>query len=159
MTRNRAENRGAIAIAKALPHLPKLKELIVFQDVIKKDGMVELLKSLTDNCKDLELLDIRDNFLKEEAVLEMVKLIKTASNLKALNISDCNIEEDENNSIIDAIESSNIKLEKLGYNYAELNSLQAKRLIDVLLSRVSEIHVQLIVNVLFYNPLSSTKRD
>lgn len=29
-TRNRAENPGAIALAEALPNLPKLKELILF---------------------------------------------------------------------------------------------------------------------------------
>lgn len=104
ITRNRAENPGAIAISEALPKLTKLKELIVFQDVIKKDGMLALLKSLTANCPDLELLDIRDNFLKEETIEEMAKLIKASKNLKALNISDCNIEEDENDSIIEALE-------------------------------------------------------
>lgn len=98
------KNPGAIAISEALPKLTKLKELIVFQDVIKKDGMLALLKSLTANCPDLELLDIRDNFLKEETIEEMAKLIKASKNLKALNISDCNIEEDENDSIIEALE-------------------------------------------------------
>lgn len=68
--------------------------------------MVELLKSLANNCKELELLDIRDNFLKEEATKEMVKLIMNAKNLRALNISDCNIEEEDNNLIIQALEDS-----------------------------------------------------
>ncbi|EAS05158.1 Ran GTPase-activating protein (macronuclear) [Tetrahymena thermophila SB210] len=139
ITRNRAENPGAIAIAEALPKLTKLKELIVFQDVIKKDGMLALLKSLATNCPDLELLDIRDNFLKEETIQEMANLIKVCKKLRALNISDCNIEEDENDIIIQALEESEVKLEKLGYNYAELNSNQAKKLIDILFSRNSEL--------------------
>lgn len=84
--------------------------------------MVKLLSALTANCPDLELLDIRDNFLKAEAVEEMAKLITASKHLVALNISDCNIEEDENDAIIDAIESSGTKLHKLGYNYAELNA-------------------------------------
>lgn len=97
--------------------------------------MVKLLSSLTANCPDLELLDIRDNFLKAEAVEEMAKLIKASKNLVALNISDCNIEEDENDTIIEAIEQSENKIQKLGYNYAELNADQAKKLLKVLLNR------------------------
>lgn len=100
--------------------------------------MLALLKSLADNCHDLELLDIRDNFLKEETIELMGKLIQSCKNLKALNISDCNIEEDENDIIIEALEKSEVKLEKLGYNYAELNATQAKKLVDILLTRNSE---------------------
>ena len=84
--------------------------------------MIQLLKSLTENCKDLELLDIRDNFLSEEAVNEMGQLIKTHDKLKALNISDCNINETDNDVIISALEVTKSKIEKLGYNYAELNA-------------------------------------
>lgn len=135
LTRNRAENEGAIALANALPNLNKLKELVIFQDVVKKDGMVKLLSALTANCKDLELLDIRDNFLREEAVEEITKLIKACTKLTALNISDCNIEEDENDAIIEAIAESEAKIDKLGYNYAELNADQAKKLLDVLLKK------------------------
>lgn len=142
LTRNRAENEGAIALANSLPNLNKLKELVIFQDVVKKDGMVKLLSALTANCKDLELLDIRDNFLREEAVEEITKLIKTCTKLTALNISDCNIEEDENDAIIEAISESEANISKLGYNYAELNADQAKKLLDVLLKKGITITVR-----------------
>lgn len=52
----------------------------------------------------------------------MAILIKNSKHLRALNISDCNIEEEENDTIIQAIEDSPAKIEKIGYNYAELNS-------------------------------------
>lgn len=58
------------------------------------------------NCLNLEVLDIRDNFLKEEAATEMATLIKTISSLRALNLSDCNMEEEENEVIIEALANS-----------------------------------------------------
>ncbi len=66
--------------------------------------MLVVLKGLRDNCKELEILDIRDNFLKEEAAEEMALLIQEIKTLHSLNISDCNLAEDENKVIIDAIE-------------------------------------------------------
>ncbi|EGR29208.1 ran gtpase-activating protein 1, putative [Ichthyophthirius multifiliis] len=139
LTRNRAENEGAIALSKALPNLKKLKELIVFQDVIKKDGMINLLRSLAENCPELELLDVRDNFISEEAVIELVNLLKKTKNLKALNISDCNIQEKENTAIVEAIAISENKLVKLGYMYNELNDVQAKKLVDALVLKGTQL--------------------
>lgn len=64
--------------------------------------MVHLLENLR-KCKKLEILDIRDNFLKEEAIEEMAKLIKETKTLKGLNLSDCNMEEEDNDAIIEAL--------------------------------------------------------
>jgi len=50
IARNRAENKGAIAIAAALVSLPKLKKIGISQDVVKEAGMVALLSSLGKNC-------------------------------------------------------------------------------------------------------------
>lgn len=42
-------------------------------------------------------------------------MIKGLKYIKAINISDCNIEEGENDTIIEAIETSGVQFEKLGY--------------------------------------------
>lgn len=71
IARNRAEDLGAEAVGKAVKSMPKLRQLHIYQDVIRKKGMVQLLQGL-QTCAALELLDLRDNFLKEEAVDEIV---------------------------------------------------------------------------------------
>lgn len=66
IARNRAEDKGAKAVGKACGTMKNFRELHIYQDVVRKEGMIELLKNLR-NCKNLEILDVRDNFIKEEA--------------------------------------------------------------------------------------------
>lgn len=106
MSRNRAENPGAIKIGDAITSLKKLKEIHVFQNVIRLEGMVAILSSL-QGCEDLEVVDISDNYLKEQAAKEMGVLIQKCKKLKALNLSDCNMEKDENEYIIDGLQVFN----------------------------------------------------
>jgi len=103
MSRNRAENPGAVKIGEALSGLKKLKELHVFQNVIRLEGMVAIVTAL-QGCPDLEVLDIRDNYVKGEAAKEMGVLIDKSKNLKCLNLSDCNMEKEENEFLIKAFE-------------------------------------------------------
>jgi len=136
MARNRIENPGAEQVGKAIAEMPKLKELHIFQNFIRKEGMVHVMKGLT-NCPELEVLDVQDNYMKEESAENLAKIIKSCKNITAINVSDCNMEEDDNELVIEALESSELKIQKLGYNYNELTSDQAKRLIDTLLKNES----------------------
>ena len=103
MSRNRAENPGAIKIGEALSSLKKIKELHVFQNVIRLEGMVAIVTAL-QGCPELEILDVRDNYVKEDAAKEMGVLIEKSKKLKCLNLSDCNMEKEENEFIIKAFE-------------------------------------------------------
>ena len=66
--------------------------------------MIPLLESLTKNCETLEVLDIRDNFIHEKTAPILAQLIKTSKHIKALNISDCNLESEYNEPILEALE-------------------------------------------------------
>lgn len=103
MSRNRAENPGAQKVGEALSGLKKLKELHVFQNVIRLEGMLAIVTAL-QGCPDLEVVDVRDNYVKGEAAKEMGVLIEKSQKLKALNLSDCNMEKEENEFIIKALE-------------------------------------------------------
>lgn len=43
--------------------------------------------------------------------------------------------EDENEVLLEALESADLSLEKVGYNYNSLSSDQAKRFLDILLQK------------------------
>ena len=103
MSRNRAENPGALKIAEALLGLKKLKELHIFQNVIRLEGMIGIVTAL-QKCEDLEILDVRDNYMKETAAKEMGVLIQKSKKLRCLNLSDCNMNKEENEYIIQALE-------------------------------------------------------
>ena len=53
--------------------------------------------------------------------------------------------EEENKLFIEALEESEVKLEKIVYNYNGLTQDQAKRLLDILISRNEGIKVILLL--------------
>lgn len=101
MARNRLEDDGTKAIASALAEMPAIKEVHLFQDVIRKGGMIPLLESLMD--KKLETLDIKDNFINEDSVGVFCNFLGKCESLVNLNVSDCNIQEDDNERIVEAL--------------------------------------------------------
>ena len=104
ITRNRAENPGAIKIAEAISGgVKKLKEIHVFQNVIRLEGMISIVTALQE-CPDLEIVDVSDNYVKEKAAQEIGILIQKCKKLKSLNLSDCNMEKEENEQIINGFE-------------------------------------------------------
>lgn len=138
MARNRLENQGAIEIASALENMSNIKEVHLFQDVIRKDGMIPLLKALKG--KKLVTLDISDNFINEEAVEVFADFLESSESLENLNVSYCNIQEDDNERIVEALEKSKSKIQRIGYNYNELlDSELAKRFLNTLLEKNPEI--------------------
>ncbi|KRX04355.1 hypothetical protein PPERSA_03595 [Pseudocohnilembus persalinus] len=138
IARNRAEDKGGKAVGIAVGKMENFRELHIYQDVVRKEGMVHLLENLR-KCKKLEILDIRDNFLKEEAIEEMAKLIKETKTLKGLNLSDCNMEEEDNDAIIEALQESTNDFQKFGYNYNELSGKQAQALLDAILKNSTKL--------------------
>jgi len=134
MARNRLENPGTIEIASALEGMDSIKEVYLFQDVIRKDGMVALLSALM--TKKLGTLDISDNFINEESVEKFCEFLEKNESIKNLNVSDCNIQKDDNKRIVESLEKSKASLKRLGYNHNELFDVEtAKRFIDALIQK------------------------
>jgi Ran GTPase-activating protein 1 len=103
IARNRAEDKGAQALSKALANKKNFRELHIFQNVIREPGMLALVRALK-TCPSLELIDVRDNYMKNEAAKELSVLIKESNKLHSLNLSDCNMESQENVYFVEAFE-------------------------------------------------------
>ena len=58
------ENGGIIELAKSLKFVPKLKELYVYQNTLRKEGLSPLFEALRLNCKSLTSFDLCDNFVR-----------------------------------------------------------------------------------------------
>lgn len=138
MARNRLENPGAAAIASALKEMNAIKEVYLFQDVIRKDGMVALLDALMD--KKVTTLDICDNFINEESVEKFSEFLEKNDSLVNLNVSDCNIQKADNKRIVAAFEKNAAKIQRIGYNHNELSDVEdAKKFIDSLISKSEDL--------------------
>eukprot|EP01015_Nassula_variabilis_P001574 TRINITY_DN1084_c0_g1_i23.p1 TRINITY_DN1084_c0_g1~~TRINITY_DN1084_c0_g1_i23.p1 ORF type:complete len:324 (+),score=72.25 TRINITY_DN1084_c0_g1_i23:66-1037(+) len=134
MARNRIEDDGVTHLASSLRNMTELREVYVFQNFIRKEGMKNLLEALKSTTK-LEALDVQDNYIIEGSVDALISIIYNSEKLKVINVSDCNISEDSNERIIEALEATNLKFEKFGYNYNELNDSDlAKRFLNVLVT-------------------------
>ena len=55
--------------------MPKLKELYVYQNTLRKEGLTPLFDALREHCKTLTSFDLCDNFVREEATEALHKLI------------------------------------------------------------------------------------
>lgn len=138
MARNRLENAGTIEIASALKGMDAIKEVHLFQDVIRKDGMVALLDALMD--KKLKTLDISDNFINEESVEKFAEFLEKNETIENLNVSDCNVQKEDNEKIVAALEKSKAKLKRIGYGHNDLCDTEvAKRFLNTLIEKESNI--------------------
>jgi len=118
--RNRLENKGAKALAEVLTAKKTFVKLNVQQNGIKKEGIIELLKSIRDN-KNLEELYLNDNWVKgEEAMVLLDDIIRACKNLRVLNLSDNNIGDASTKKLFEILEKHGDVLEELYYNYNEL---------------------------------------
>jgi len=138
ITRNRLENKGAIAISRVLEHMKTLKVLIIFQNGIKAEGMVELFKSFVSN-PDLEEIRLNDNSMKGSAdvfVTVLPKLVK----LKILDVSDLLIGDDFSVKIFQTLKFLP-ELEEVYFNYNEVEKKAAQK-------QILEISLDLKLKVL-----------
>lgn len=103
MGRNRLEDKGATAIASALAEMKSIREVHLFQNVIREGGMVPLLEALAGK-PELHTLDISDNFINEKSIDAFCSFLEKTPSLKNLNISDCNMELDLAKRVVDALE-------------------------------------------------------
>ncbi len=120
--RNRLESKGAKALAKVLAAKKSFTKVNVQQNGIKKDGTIELLKSIRDN-PGIEELFLNDNWVKgEEAVTLLDDIARICTKLRVVNLSDNNIGDAASEKIFEILNKHGSSLERLFYNYNELST-------------------------------------
>ncbi|XP_061666270.1 ran GTPase-activating protein 1b isoform X2 [Syngnathoides biaculeatus] len=86
--RNRLENEGATALAKAFQLMGSLEEVHMPQNGINHAGVTALASALRHN-KDLRVLDLNDNIFTKRGTLAMAQALGHLRNVQVINFGDC----------------------------------------------------------------------
>ncbi|XP_077595020.1 ran GTPase-activating protein 1b [Stigmatopora nigra] len=86
--RNRLENEGASALAKAFQLMGSLEELHLPQNGINHSGVTALASAMRHN-QDLRVLNLNDNTFAKRGTLAMAQALAHLRNVQVINFGDC----------------------------------------------------------------------
>ncbi|KAK7939982.1 hypothetical protein WMY93_003308 [Mugilogobius chulae] len=86
--RNRLENEGASALAKAFKLMGSLEEVHMPQNGINYTGVMALASAVRHN-PELRVLNFNDNTFTKRGTLAMAQALKHLSNVQVINFGDC----------------------------------------------------------------------
>uniref|UniRef100_A0A0R3RPD6 RanGAP1_C domain-containing protein n=1 Tax=Elaeophora elaphi TaxID=1147741 RepID=A0A0R3RPD6_9BILA len=140
--RNRLEDPGAFALAKAFQVLGSLEEITMYQDGIRAKGIEALSESFRYN-PNLKIINLSDNTFTVSGAHAMAKVIRDLMNLEVLNFGDCLCRDKGALAIIANISLSfHSHLKEINLSGNELSP----RAIEIILDRVSQgLHLKSLV--------------
>jgi Ran GTPase-activating protein 1 len=119
--RNRLENGSAPVWAEAFKKHGGLKEVRMFQNGIRMEG-IEVLSQGLSHCKSLEILDFQDNTATVRGSRAIAKALPSWPSLTTLNLSDTLLKPRGGALIFEQLaKGSNTKLETLQLQYNDLD--------------------------------------
>uniref|UniRef100_A0A665UEN9 Ran GTPase-activating protein 1 n=1 Tax=Echeneis naucrates TaxID=173247 RepID=A0A665UEN9_ECHNA len=86
--RNRLENEGASALAKAFQLMGSLEEVHMPQNGINHAGVIALASAMRQN-PELRVLNFNDNTFTKKGTLAMAQALKHLRNIQVINFGDC----------------------------------------------------------------------
>ncbi|KAJ0044250.1 hypothetical protein NL108_004067, partial [Boleophthalmus pectinirostris] len=86
--RNRLENEGASALAKAFKLMGSLEEVHMPQNGINSTGVMALASAMRHN-PELRVLNFNDNTFTKKGTLAMAQALKHLKNIQVINFGDC----------------------------------------------------------------------
>uniref|UniRef100_A0AAQ6ISJ4 Ran-GTPase activating protein 1 C-terminal domain-containing protein n=1 Tax=Anabas testudineus TaxID=64144 RepID=A0AAQ6ISJ4_ANATE len=86
--RNRLENEGASALAKAFKFIGSLEEVHMPQNGINYSGVVALALAMQHN-PELRVLNLNDNTFSKRGTLAMAQALRVLRNIQVINFGDC----------------------------------------------------------------------
>ncbi|KAL3880177.1 hypothetical protein ACJMK2_032441 [Sinanodonta woodiana] len=110
--RNRLENDGAQALAKAFKAIGTLEEIAMPQNGINPPGISALAEAFENNPK-LRILNLNDNTFTEKGADIMAKVLVKLTNLEVINFGDCLIRTRGAKAIAEALAPGHEKLREL----------------------------------------------
>ncbi|KAL4002828.1 Leucine Rich repeat family protein [Acanthocheilonema viteae] len=140
--RNRLEDPGAFALAKAFQVLGSLEEITMYQDGIRAKGIEALSDSFRYN-PNLKIINLSDNTFTVTGARAMAKVIQDLMNLEVLNFGDCLCRDKGALAIIGNISMSfHSNLKEINLSGNELSP----RAIETILDRVNQgLHLKSLV--------------
>ncbi len=114
----------------------------VQQNGIKKEGMLELLKSIREN-PNAEELCLNDNWVKgADAIALLEDITSCCHKLRVLNLSDNNIGDADSEKIFEMAAKNCVELQCLHYNYNELATEGTiRQCLELALTRMPKLKV------------------
>ncbi|CAG9531686.1 unnamed protein product [Cercopithifilaria johnstoni] len=140
--RNRLENPGAFALAKAFQVLGSLEEITMNQDGIRAEGIKALSGSFRYN-PNLKIINLSDNTFTITGARAMAKVVRDLRNIEVLNFGDCLCRDKGALAIIENISLSfHSHLKEINLSGNELSP----SVIETILDRVSKgLHLKSLV--------------
>ncbi|XP_016401647.1 ran GTPase-activating protein 1b isoform X1 [Sinocyclocheilus rhinocerous] len=117
--RNRLENDGAAALAKAFKLLGSLEEVHMPQNGINHPGISALATALKHN-PNLQLLNLNDNTFTKRGSIAMAEAIRHLQCLKVINFGDCLVRSEGAIAIAGALREGLPFLRELNLSFGEI---------------------------------------
>ncbi|EJD74672.1 leucine Rich Repeat family protein [Loa loa] len=140
--RNRLEDPGAVALAKAFQVLGSLEEIVMYQDGIRAKGIEALSESFLYNPS-LKIINLSDNTFTVNGARAMAKVVRDLMNLEVLNFGDCLCRDKGALAIISNISLPfHSRLKEINLSGNELSP----RVVEIILDKVSQgLHLKSLV--------------
>ncbi|CAN6602208.1 ran GTPase-activating protein 1 [Trichomonascus vanleenenianus] len=126
--RNRLENGSMAAWAKMLAAHGTVKELRLYQNGIRQEGIEHLLLKGLSKSPVLEKLDLQDNTFTMKGAKALVEVLPTWTQLKELVVSDCLLTAEGgyalSQALVDIKPLESLEVLKLQYNEIETDGLE-----------------------------------
>ncbi|XP_073684238.1 ran GTPase-activating protein 1b isoform X1 [Garra rufa] len=117
--RNRLENDGATALAKAFKLLGSLEEVHMPQNGINHPGITALATALKHN-PNLQVLNLNDNTFTKKGAIAMAEAIRHLQCLKVINFGDCLVRSEGSIAIAVALREGLPSLRELNLSFGEI---------------------------------------
>lgn len=122
--RNRLENEGATALAKAFQLIGSLEEVHMPQNGINHQGVTALAGAMQHNS-DLRVLNLNDNTFTKRGALPMAQALRHLRNVQVINFGDCLVRSEGAIAIAAALREGLPILKELNLSFGELSEAAA----------------------------------
>ncbi|XP_028990825.1 ran GTPase-activating protein 1b [Betta splendens] len=117
--RNRLENEGASALAKAFEIMGSLEEVHMPQNGINYVGVMSLASAMRHN-PELRVLNLNDNTFTKRGTLAMAQTLKCLRNVEVINFGDCLVRSEGAIALAAALTEGLPILKELNLSYGEI---------------------------------------
>ncbi|XP_064179890.1 ran GTPase-activating protein 1b [Anguilla rostrata] len=117
--RNRLENEGATALAKAFTLMGSLEEIHMPQNGINHPGVTALATAMQQNPH-LRVINLNDNTFTEKGAIAMAKALKHLRSIQVLNFGDCLVRSEGAVAIAESLREGLPILKELNLSFGEV---------------------------------------
>uniref|UniRef100_A0A8C5AYF2 Ran GTPase activating protein 1b n=1 Tax=Gadus morhua TaxID=8049 RepID=A0A8C5AYF2_GADMO len=132
--RNRLENEGASALAKAFKLLGSLEELHVPQNGINHPGIRALASAMQHNPH-LRVLNLNDNTFTKRGALAMAQALRHLKNIQVINFGDCLVRTEGAMALSAVLREGLPILKELNLSFGEITEPAALLLAQAVLNK------------------------